>query len=261
MITLSNKSLHELERSCKKLQELVLLVSRMVEFPFNVASGEYDTVSVYPLTDDRKSIDFGSFPKLRSEIREAASVLRVGIELSNYDLSIIKLKSEMEEDKKTNIGLVKYCKAQLGRPYWYGTFGNMGTKSLYDAKKKQYPKYYTANDFDSQIGMKVHDCIGLIKGYFWCKDADDMKPTYCANGFKDWSANMFRDHCKRKSNDMSKIPEVPGIAVFMSGHVGVYIGGGKVIEARGHKYGVVETEFSKRKWSSWAYLDELIYEN
>ena len=28
---------------------------------------------------------------------------------------------------KTNVGLVDYARNQLGRPYWYGTFGNKAT--------------------------------------------------------------------------------------------------------------------------------------
>ena len=40
---------------------------------------------------------------------------------------------------KTNYGLVAYAKAQLGLPYWYGTFGQIGTEALYTSKKKQWP--------------------------------------------------------------------------------------------------------------------------
>ena len=42
---------------------------------------------------------------------------------------------------KTAKGLVEYAKAQLGLPYWYGTFGNTGSEELWKAKKKQYPQY------------------------------------------------------------------------------------------------------------------------
>ncbi|MCD7741370.1 MAG: hypothetical protein LUI06_04110 [Ruminococcus sp.] len=68
---------------------------------------------------------------------------------------------------KTNTGLVAYAKAQVGLPYWYGTFGQTASASLYTSKKKQYPSYYTASDFSSQYGKRVHNCVGLIKGYLW----------------------------------------------------------------------------------------------
>lgn len=43
---------------------------------------------------------------------------------------------------KTNKGLVEYCKAQLGNPYWYGCFGQTSSRQLYATKKKQYPNQY-----------------------------------------------------------------------------------------------------------------------
>ena len=76
---------------------------------------------------------------------------------------------------KTNKGLVAYAKAQVGKPYWFGCFGQKSSLGLLASKRKQYPSYYTANDFNKQIGVKVHDCVGLIKGYLWCDNAtDDM---------------------------------------------------------------------------------------
>ena len=65
---------------------------------------------------------------------------------------------------KTGQGLAEYALAQLGRPYWWGCFGQRADGALYAQKKKQYPGYYTAADFPSQYGQKVHDCVGLIKG-------------------------------------------------------------------------------------------------
>ena len=47
------------------------------------------------------------------------------------------------------------------------------------------------------------------------------------------------------------MPEMPGILVFKKGHVGVYVGNKKVIEARGFNYGVVETSLGKRGWTQW----------
>ncbi|MBQ7916336.1 MAG: hypothetical protein IJ315_06070, partial [Firmicutes bacterium] len=81
---------------------------------------------------------------------------------------------------KTNSGLVAYAKAQLGRPYWYGTFGQYASAELYEAKKVQYPEQYIADDFSSQYGQKVHDCIGLIKGYLWSTD-HNADATYVEN--------------------------------------------------------------------------------
>lgn len=160
---------------------------------------------------------------------------------------------------KTNLGLIDYCKAQLGRPYWYGTFGQVSTKQLYEYNKGRLPGYYNAKDFMQQLGVKVHDCIGLVKGYFWCNNPEDTAPKYKSNGFPDCSADAQFTRSTRKGNTMSTLPEIPGVLVFMKGHVGVYEGGGWVIEARGHAYGVVRTRLSERPWKRWAYVDELEY--
>ena len=151
---------------------------------------------------------------------------------------------------KTNTGLVNYAKAQIGKPYWYGTFGNTATESLLNAKKKQYPSHYQSgrmSKYRSQLGMRVHDCVGLIKGYLWSEN-ETAKPEY--NAAQDVSANGMRKKCT-ENGKIATLPEIPGILVFMNGHVGIYAGGGKVIEARGFAYGVVVTELADRKWTSW----------
>lgn len=147
--------------------------------------------------------------------------------------------------------LIEYCKAQIGRPYWYGTFGQKSSESLYKQKKNQYPQYYTASNFMSQLGVKVHDCAGLIKGAAW-SPTPDSTPTYVAS--EDMGATTMYSKCKNKG--MLPNPNMkPGTLVFKGNditksHVGVYIGNGKIIEAKGHAYGVVESTLND-KWSYW----------
>ena len=157
---------------------------------------------------------------------------------------------------KTNTGLVEYAKSQLGNPYWYGTYGQTASSSLYSAKKKQYPKYYTATDFDTQYGKRVHDCVGLIKGYLW-SESPTNKPTYTYA--QDVSANGMRKRCT-ESGKIASMPETVGLLVFFDGHVGVYIGNGEVIEARGHAYGVVKTKLKDRPWIWWGKCPFVTYE-
>ena len=157
--------------------------------------------------------------------------------------------------EKTNAGLVEYAKAQLGNPYWYGTYGQTASESLYQGKKKQYPQYYTATDFAKQYGKRVHDCSGLIKGYLM-SDSPTSNPKY--NKAYDYSANGTRNACKEKG-DISSMPDLPGVLVFYDGHVGIYIGNGEVIEARGHAYGVVRTKLSSRGWKWWGKHPAITY--
>lgn len=158
--------------------------------------------------------------------------------------------------EKTNIGLVEYAKAQLGKEYWYGTYGSAASESLHKAKKKQYPKYYTWKYQSKWAGMKVHDCVGLIKGYLWSQSPTDTKPKYNKN--QDVSANGMKSKCKVKGK-ISTMPDVAGVLVFFDGHVGVYEGNGYVIEARGHAYGVVRTKLNSRPWKEWGYCPWISY--
>ncbi len=155
---------------------------------------------------------------------------------------------------KTNSGLVAYAKAQVGKPYWYGTYGQTATASLYTQKKAQYPSYYTANDFASQYGKHCHDCVGLIKGYLW-SDSATATPTY--NSVQDKSAAGMYAASKSKGG-ISTFPKKLGQLVYKGtgtstiNHVGIYDGAGYVYEAKGHAYGVVKTAFKSSDWRFWS---------
>lgn len=156
----------------------------------------------------------------------------------------------------TNSGLIAYAKAQVGKPYWFGTFGQIASATLLKNKKKQYPNYYTATDFNKQYGQRVHDCSGLIKGYLMrTGDDTDDAPKYDKK--LDYSAAGFYARAEKKGAIFS-FDHVPGRLVFKGKaenaihHIGVYVGDGKVIEAIGHSYGVKETDFEAGGWSFWA---------
>ena len=156
--------------------------------------------------------------------------------------------------------LVTYVRSQLGRPYWYGTFGQTASAALYRSKKSQYPSQYTASDFPSQYGKKVHDCAGLVKGALWCSSVDGA-PSY--NASEDYNANRFYLNSVSKG-PISSLPDVPGMLVFKGtdknkNHIGDYIGSGKVIEAKGHKYGVVESSVSSG-WKYWGKCNLISYD-
>lgn len=153
---------------------------------------------------------------------------------------------------KTNSGLVNYVNAQVGKPYWYGTFGQTASASLLAEKKKQYPRYYTASDFKSQFGKRVHDCNGLNKGYLWSATPTST-PVY--NSKQDVDVDtLYKYHCKSKGS-ISSFKKVKGQNVFKGSaakktHVGVYVGDNKVVEAKGHAYGVVVSKITDG-WTYW----------
>ncbi len=76
------------------------------------------------------------------------------------------------------------------------------------------------------------DCSCLIKGVLWGWNGDKTAiyggATYCANSVPDIGANQLIKVCKEVSTDFTKI-EV-GEAVWMKGHIGIYIGDGLAVE-------------------------------
>lgn len=174
--------------------------------------------------------------------------------------------------------LVAFVLAMLGMPYWYGTCVYRCTESTLKSKTKQYPEHYASGRmprYRSDIAKRkiCMDCVGMIKGFFWTNGGKDViryingevdayKNKYASNGCPDKSANGMLEYCQKqgcKWGTIGSIPDVPGILVFFPGHVGVYIGNGYVVEARGFAYGVVKTKLSARGWKHWAYLpDHLI---
>lgn len=178
-----------------------------------------------------------------------------GVDLSHDYAEIFTItaggNSTME---KTNTGLLDYAKAQIGLPYWMGTFGQIATDALYRQKKKQLPAYYTASDFKSQYGKRVHDCVGLIKGYLW-SDTPTSTPKY--NASQDVSAAGMYSVSEDRGN-IASIPNIPGILVYKGStpskiyHIGVYGADGYVYEAKGHAYGVVKTKFKSGEWQYWS---------
>lgn len=170
--------------------------------------------------------------------------------------------------------LVTFCKSMIGMPYWYGTCVYPCTESRLTSKAKQYPSHYTSSRMPTYrkhiaAGYVCMDCIGMIKGFFWTdggkgvleyiKNGTAYTNKYVSNGFPDRSANGMLSWLKSqgcKNGKIATLPDVPGILLFSPGHVGVYVGGGYAVEARGFNYGVVKTKVSERKWTDWAYLPE-----
>ena len=159
--------------------------------------------------------------------------------------------------RKTGTGLAAYARAQLGKPYWWGTFGQTASAALLAQKRAQYPDSYQGSQYASQFGQRVHDCVGLIKGYRRSETPDSM-PAYVAT--QDVAVPGLYAQCSRRG-PLSTIPDLPGVCVFMGamGHVGVYVGNGKVVAAMGQDYGVVETDLWSRGWAYWGMPDWIDY--
>lgn len=155
---------------------------------------------------------------------------------------------------KNNLDLVQWAisACNSGWGYVMGTFGQVLTVDLLEAKLAQLPDaigpyedYIRAN----YLGVRTADCIGLIKGYSWY-DPETGNINYKSNGMPDVGADQIYNQATERGS-MAAMPEIPGLILHASGHVGIYIGNGYAIEARGTQYGVVKTAVASRNWTGW----------
>ena len=120
--------------------------------------------------------------------------------------------------------------------YVMGCFGApMNAKNK--ARYKKNHEYNTDPDRQAMIDAATadtfgFDCVCLIKGVLWGWCGDKNKTYggagYAINGVPDIGADTMITKCSDISTDFSKI-EV-GEAVWMKGHIGVYIGNGLAVE-------------------------------
>jgi hypothetical protein len=121
--------------------------------------------------------------------------------------------------------------------YGWGTFGWRWDDAALKRVAQQYPGFYTKAK-KQQIapvpGQQVFsfDCVGLIKGLLWGWSGNYSHvyggASYQTNGCPDIDANVMISRCQGVSTSFSNI--VPGEAVWIPGHIGIYVGEGKVIE-------------------------------
>lgn len=150
--------------------------------------------------------------------------------------------------------------------YVMGCFGSPMTKSNKERYKTNHsynknPKRQAMIDRcdDNTFGF---DCVNLIKGVLWGWTGDKTKSyggaKYCSNGVPDVGADKMISLCKNVSTDFSKINI--GEVVWMSGHIGVYVGDNKVIECSpAFKNCVQITALNQRKWLKHGYLPYIDY--
>ena len=120
--------------------------------------------------------------------------------------------------------------------YVMGSFGAPMT----DSNKTRYIQHHSYNQRPERTEMIRaasgdtfgFDCVCLIKGILWGWTGDKAAPyggaRYAYNGVPDVSANGMISLCRDVSENFFAIE--PGEAVWLDGHIGVYIGGGLAVE-------------------------------
>ena len=137
----------------------------------------------------------------------------------------------------TGQGLANYAEGKKGTPYFYGSKMKVLTEDFMKSMHAAYPSvvtvaYMALARTKKQVGKINVDCSGLISAY-----------TLHVLG----SAQLYSQAYARLPISTWKQWAV-GVVVWRSGHVGVYLGNGKVAEAKGINYGVVITDIEKGSW-------------
>ncbi len=138
--------------------------------------------------------------------------------------------------------------------YIWGTAGKLWTQQDQNNSSRDMTVKYGAR----WIGHYVADCSGLFRWAFKQLGSD----------IHHGSNLIFDCDCTKTgtlSNGMNAgQPLAPGTAVFTGtkgdhGHIGLYAGDGKVIEAKGTQAGVVESNVTDKKWTWWGLLKNVEY--
>ena len=149
---------------------------------------------------------------------------------------------------------------KAGWGYVWGACGQVLTESALASKVSQYPDEVGSQEEFIRthwLGRRCADCVGFIKGYGWL-NAETQEIEYGTNGMPDIGADAMCDNAIEKGT-IDTIPEIPGLAVWHEGHIGIYVGNGEVIEAMGTRYGVVCTQLADRGWTHWLKIPYINY--
>ena len=163
---------------------------------------------------------------------------------------------------KNNLDLVTWANnaADNHWGYVYGTYGTVLDKTMLELKSQQYPDMVGNNvDFitSNWLGKRTADCVGLIKGYSWY-DIENKKTVIGLNGMSDIGADKMFDNATEKGT-IDTLPEIPGLAVWHKGHIGIYIGNGEVVQAANTQVGVIRTRVSSNAWTHWLKIPYIEY--
>lgn len=154
--------------------------------------------------------------------------------------------------------LVQYAVNAVGGGYCWGADGQVCSPAVRRELANRTSNTETRNNLLGLCakwdGKKVWDCSGLFRG------AWRALLKYRSGG----ATGIYNKWCSM-TGTIDTLPDEPGIAVFRGTpnnmeHVGLYIGGGEVIDARGSAKGVVRGALeSYGRWTHWGRFEDVDY--
>ena len=227
---------------------------------FDAEKNDSDFISKYADCFENAQTD----DELRTAIFSAFGVSIDADEFNNL-MSVIKNTvidiSELSTEKN-NLDLVKWAEYAYENKWGYvwGSHGDVLTESELQrlisvfgnnvSEKEEYIRSHW-------LGRRTADCVGLIKGYGWY-DSTSGTIKYGTNGMKGVTANGMYAAATEKG-PISTMPDIPGLAVWHDGHIGIYIGNGYVIHAANTYDGVIKTPITSSGWTHWLKIPYINY--
>lgn len=96
-------------------------------------------------------------------------------------------------------------------------------------QQKGKTKYRLGGIGRYENGIRIFDCVGLIKCFLW-RDYSQYDARYYGSTCPDIGANKMFELASVKGT-IDTIPEIKGLLVWQDGHIGIYVGNGVVVEA------------------------------
>ncbi len=138
----------------------------------------------------------------------------------------------------------------------YDVWAEMATIGLLDHRRWDCPEEFDDLSFLDDLGKRVFDDAGLIKGYLW-SSGTDSRPYHDRD--HDWSCAMLYENAADKGC-MDSFDNANGRLIYKGSspeaisHVGVYSSEGFVYHAKDRANGVVREPFRPEDWDFWSGL-------
>lgn len=144
---------------------------------------------------------------------------------------------------KTAQGLIEFAKSKIGTAYVYGAKGTVLSLEQIRKLRRTYGSNCVWYSDDNKAGKVCVDCSGLIS----------------------WYTGIVRGSGQYKSSAVEVVPisqrtnKHIGWAVWMKGHIGIYLGDNKYIAADGSAYGVRIANLSQNNFTHLLKLCDIDY--
>ena len=143
----------------------------------------------------------------------------------------------------TNADLCQYARDHVGAPIFPVIISDVASPiALQQLAEQTYDALFPRliGNRNAANGRRVFGDAGLINGFIGASYSPDE--IFSASNIK---------------GSMNAFPYLEGLLVFVDGHVGIYVGGGKVVEAC--RDSIIEANLKARNWKRWCYCPFVAY--